>query len=357
MSFDPTNTQRYSSRAAGVCGVLFKSLTRLCPVLLAVLLLSSGLRAEERVEAAGRERSQAFLAGEFETIWRDMTAEMQGALGNVEALAELRERLAAGWGSEAEVVAEETSRKGGYGIYLRTSRWSATDQPVEMQWAFDDAMAIAGFFVRQKPRAAQSRHLDYATKASLRLPFDGEWHVYWGGRTLEENYHAVDAAQRFAVDLLIRRDGASHAGDPHRLESYFCWDAPVLAPAGGEVVEAVTGLPDQAIGETDAEHPAGNHVVLDLGAGAYLFLAHLRQGSVQVSTGDSVKAGQEIGRCGNSGNTSEPHLHVHMQTTPDLAEGEGLPMQFETFLADGRLVATGELRKGQQVAPAGKGID
>ncbi len=346
-----------TARAARRGMMRFRGSAPMWMPVLAMLLLPSGLGAEERIEEAGRGRSQAFLAGEFEPIWRDMTETMRKTLGSVDALAELRNRLASGLGSEAEVVAEETRRVGGYDIYLRTSRWTGTTQPVEMQWTFDDDLAIAGFFVRQKPVAAQSDHLDYSTKASMRLPFDGEWHVYWGGRTIEENYHAVDAAQRFAVDLVVRRDGASHAGDPHRLENYFCWDAPVLAPAAGDVVAAVTGLADQAIGKTDAENPAGNHVVLDLGEGEYLFLAHLRQGSVRVEAGDRVEPGEEIGRCGNSGNSSEPHLHVHMQTTPDLTSGEGLPMRFHNFVADGMPVDAGELRMGQRVAPAAAGGD
>ena len=55
--------------------------------------------------------------------------------------------------------------------------------------------------------------------------------MFWGGRTIEQNYHAADKAQRFAYDFLIRRDGASHIGDPSKLENYLCWDRPILAPA------------------------------------------------------------------------------------------------------------------------------
>ena len=115
---------------------------------------------------------------------------------------------------------------------------------------------------------------------------------------------------------------------------------------------AVDGLPDQAIGASDREQPAGNHVVLDLGDGEFAFLAHLRQHSVTVKQRDKVAPGQVLGRCGNSGNSSEPHLHVHLQTTPDLATGEGPPAFFENYIADGTLVDRGKPLQGQVIAPS-----
>ena len=70
-----------------------------------------------------------------------------------------------------------------------------------------------------------------------------------------------------------------------------------------------------------------------------------------VAEGERVEAGQEIGRCGNSGNTSEPHLHFHLQTTPVLGEGEGLPAFFNAYMADGETVERGEPVRGQTVEP------
>ena len=117
------------------------------------------------------------------------------------------------------------------------------------------------------------------------------------------------------------------------------------------MVTAVSVLPDQAIGSSDPAHPAGNHVVLDFGNGEFGFLAHMRSGSLKVKAGDKVEAGQEVGRCGNSGNTSEPHLHFHLQTTPNLAEGEGLPARFVDYMADGKSVESGEPEQGQAIEP------
>src|SRR5690606_4811284 len=150
---------------------------------------------------------------------------------------------------------------------------------------------------------AESRFLDYRTKANLHLPFEGKWYVVWGGRTLEQNYHAADRAQRFAMDMLISRDGATHSGDGTQLENYYCWGQPILSPGAGTVAAVVNDLPDNPIGATDPQHPAGNHIVIDLGNSEFAFLAHMQEGSVHMRVGARVKAGDQLGLCGNSGNT------------------------------------------------------
>ena len=100
----------------------------------------------------------------------------------------------------------------------------------------------------------------------------------------------------------------------------------------------------------DRANPVGNHVVIDHG-GEFSFLAHLRQGSVSVKAGDRVSAGQPLGRCGNSGNTTMPHLHYHLQTTAVFAQGAGLPAQFNDYRADGQRVARGEPQRGEHLEP------
>lgn len=202
------------------------------------------------------------------------------------------------------------------------------------------------------PAEAPSRHLDYQTKTPLRLPFQGDWFVFWGGRTEAENRHVFSVHQRFASDLLILRNGRSHTGDGTANEQYHCFGRPILAPGAGKVAVAVDGLPDNKPGERDRARPPGNYVVIDHGNGEFSFLAHLKRGSVAVESGSAVRAGDRIGLCGNSGNSSEPHLHYHLQTTAVFGHGEGLPVQFLGYRADGKRVERGELRRGQTVNPA-----
>lgn len=93
---------------------------------------------------------------------------------------------------------------------------------------------------------------------------------------------------------------------------------------------------------------------MNLGSGEFVFLAHLMQGSVKVDAGQTVARGEGVGRCGNSGNTSEPHLHLHIQTTANLQSGEGLPAYFGGYRADGVPVARGEPEKGQTLTSDGR---
>jgi hypothetical protein len=236
-------------------------------------------------------------------------------------------------------------------VHHRVARF--TGATVQITWAFDQAGAIAGFSVRpqagDRPSEHPSRYTDYQTKTRLRLPFDGEWTVINGGRTLATNPHARLRSQRFALDLVELRDGTSSNGAGQGLADYYIWGAAVLAPAGGEVVSALDQLPDNPIGTTDAQNPAGNHVVIDHGSGEYSFLAHLQQGSLAVKKGDRVVAGQKLGLVGNSGNTSEPHLHYHLQDGPAFPEAESMPASFDSYLANGVAVEHGEPQKGERI--------
>ncbi|HEY6571782.1 MAG TPA: M23 family metallopeptidase, partial [Candidatus Eisenbacteria bacterium] len=134
-------------------------------------------------------------------------------------------------------------------------------------------------------------------------------------------------------------------------EQYYCWRAPVLAPAAGTVVAAVDTFPDNPMGTTDRANPAGNHVAIDHGGGEYSFLAHFKRGSLVVKPGDKLLAGQLLGLAGNSGNTSEPHLHYHLQDGSAFPDVESMPAEFRDFIADGLPVARGEPVKGQRVRP------
>jgi len=298
---------------------------------------------------AGRSYSQAFLAGHLDDVWARMTPEMREAFGGFDGMVTFREDLNREFGAEVEVLSEEAREDAGTNVYLRTSRWSKSTTPVLMQWVLISDQRIAGFLVKPAPVLAPSRFLDYQTRTPLNLPFDGEWYVVWGGRTLEQNYHAANVAQRFAIDAVVVRDDSTHSGDASDPSNYYCWGQVVRAPAPAKVVSVVRDLPDNPIGTTDQKNPAGNHVVLDFGQGEFGFLAHMQEGSITASEGTTVQGGQELGRCGNSGNTSEPHVHFHLQTTPDLATGEGLPAVFRDYLADGRPVVSGELKAGESI--------
>jgi murein DD-endopeptidase MepM/ murein hydrolase activator NlpD len=178
------------------------------------------------------------------------------------------------------------------------------------------------------------------SEVPFRLPLDGPVTVAWGGATREVNYHVRGAAERWAYDLLVTRDGLSFRTDGRDVADYYAYGLPVRAPADGLVRSASDGEPDTALGARSLLDGCGNRVVLEVAVDEFLFLCHLMPGSVTVTEGDRVSSGQVVGRVGNSGNSTEPHLHVHLQTTPGRF-GEGIPLYFHEYRTAGGLVARG----------------
>jgi murein DD-endopeptidase MepM/ murein hydrolase activator NlpD len=148
------------------------------------------------------------------------------------------------------------------------------------------------------------------------------------------------------------RDGHTHTGEGTRCEDYYCYGQPILAPAAGSVVWTQDSLPDNPPGKMDPAHATGNSLILDHGNGEYSLFAHLQPGSLRVKVGDRVRADAELGRCGNSGNTTEPHLHYHLQNGPALFDADGLPVEFVDLAVNGKVVDRAEIVKGQVVRRA-----
>ena len=195
---------------------------------------------------------------------------------------------------------------------------------------------------------------DTEPAATVRLPTDTPLVVGWGGDTPDVNYHVFVPGQRWAYDLLV--EPALTSSDA--LEDYGCWGVTVVAPAAGAVVVARDRFPDMEPGTMDSKNPTGNFVAIRLPTDTYIVIAHLMKGSLTVEEGDEVEEGQVIGKCGNSGNTSEPHIHIHHQrqnprrSRTDLAEG--LPLFFKDH--DGDRMPTGGLQvvDGEVVAKGAK---
>jgi hypothetical protein len=193
-----------------------------------------------------------------------------------------------------------------------------------------------------------------APPATVRLPADVPLQVIWGGDKLANNRHIVAPDQRWAYDFVV---APYFSGSP-RVEDYGCYGIPVVAPSSGLVTDAHDGEPDEVPGAVSNNYtaPKGNYVVIQLETGTYLVIAHLKPGSVAVAAGEQVAEGQQIGQCGNSGNTSEPHIHIHHQrqdpSVYPLGFAEGLPLFFRDH--DGPPMPDGGYRiEGDRVIPLG----
>ena len=134
-------------------------------------------------------------------------------------------------------------------------------------------------------------------------------------------------------------------GDPSDVHNYDGYGADVLAVADGTVVETLNDLEDQKPGTLPdpktitLANVDGNHVVLDLGDGVFAFYAHLQNKSVRVVSGDRVKRGQVLGKLGNTGNTSAPHLHFHLMESPSVLGSNGIPYLIDSFASAGQVSA------------------
>lgn len=187
-----------------------------------------------------------------------------------------------------------------------------------------------------------SSHNHEVSNVRFRLPLDGPVNVSWGGDTREVNYHVSFPDQRWAYDLIVRQGGMRHQAQGDALEDYYVYNLPVVAPAAGIVRSAVDGEPDKQIGlRWRGGNPAGNHIVVEVAPNQFLFIGHLKRGSVKVKPGDTVQAGQEVGRVGNSGRTQVPHVHIHLQDSPALGFGEGIPLYFYNYRCEGRIIERG----------------
>ncbi len=122
--------------------------------------------------------------------------------------------------------------------------------------------------------------------------------------------------------------------------NYAIWEEPLYSPCNGTIRETRNDFPDLIPPQRDSQNPAGHHILIQC-LRADILMAHLQCGSLMVQTGETVKVGQAIAKVGDSGNTSEPHLHIHARrenTGQALLEGEGIPITF-----DGRFLVRNSL--------------
>ena len=191
-----------------------------------------------------------------------------------------------------------------------------------------DVIALAGTF--------------YYPASPVELNFslsDGVYYVIQGGNSILTNpFHksGTDNQEEFALDIVKLNRAGNRAGGiyPHGLNSYAIYGAIVYSPCDGEIIELVDGIPDNSIGDA-GRHPS-NHIVIRC-KGVRVTLAHMMSGSFSVHIGQFVREGEALARVGNSGHTSEPHLHI--DAVRDSVNGiDPIPISF-----NGRLLSTNSI--------------
>jgi len=202
--------------------------------------------------------------------------------------------------------------------------------------SIDNNAQINGLFV--KPFTSVNLPMLVRNSTKLNLPFKDEWTVLWGGDTKELNYHVENQGQKNAFDMLIKdAKGNSFKTEGKTNEDYYAFGKGLSAPCNGEVVLVIDGVKDNSIGETNSFNVGGNMIIIKTSANKYLVFCHFKHRSIVVKEGQVIKQGQLLGLCGNSGHSSEPHLHFHIQNDENMQSATGAKCYFDKLIVNGQL--------------------
>ncbi|WP_367321857.1 M23 family metallopeptidase [Streptomyces sp. HUAS ZL42] len=236
-------------------------------------------------------------------------------------------------------------------------------------WLAGSAVLVLGLALSFLPAAPR------VTPRSLGAPVTGRWSAVNSPGTRVPSHRTHAYGQTFAIDLVHEPENGSRpkfgeAPGFRPPEDFPAFGRELVAPCDGRVVTVRDRAKDHRSRSTrqafaymilegmvrELAGPRGvlgNHIILDLGDHTYAVFAHLQRGSAMVRPGQLVHRSQVIGRCGNSGNSSEPHLHFQLMDHPSPLVAAGVPFVFSDVSVDGREPAGGVPADGQTIAATG----
>ncbi|WP_338358694.1 peptidoglycan DD-metalloendopeptidase family protein [Yeosuana marina] len=284
----------------------------------------------ELTKTVANNFQQKYNANDYQGIYEMFSNEMKNFMPHEKTLAFLR-----GLNSEAGII--------------KTKSFVKYEQPnvalyktnferivVALYISVDENSKINGLMV--KPFKEEKLPELNRNVSKLKLPFNEEWTVLWGGDTKELNYHVIDEAQKNAFDFVITNQlGKSYKNEGETNEDFYAFGKQLISPTDGEVVLVVDGIKDNKPGIPNPLYVPGNTVIIKTENNEYLFFAHFKLHSIFVKQGQMVKQGDVLGSCGNSGNSTEPHLHFHIQNVEDMNKATGAKSYFENILVNGEL--------------------
>ena len=303
-------------------------------ILLALLLFTVNRASAQAEKSADKKVSeifeQKFNSDHFNGIFDMFSAEMKNILPQKEAInffAELKE-------GAGKIINREFKNyvRGTFASYKTTFEKGI----FSLNISTNKQLEITGFYI--EPFLENNVGEIKRNSTKLILPFKGKWNVGWGGDTVDLNYHVQYKAQKNAFDFLITdNEGKTYITNGRTNIDYYAFGKEIIAPCDAEVVLAVDGIEDNKPGELNPLYIPGNTVILKTENDEYLFFLHFQQHSVKVKEGQKVKKGDLLGLCGNSGNSSEPHLHFHIQNVKDMNRATGVKSYFSNIIVDGEL--------------------
>lgn len=281
-----------------------------------------GQTASEKVQKMAQLFVSAYEAKDYARIDSQFNREMKAAVPN-EKFKEFLDNLKSNFGKIIKLDSPNFVAP------------SVANFPVEFERgkmvlfiALDAQGKIGGLSITTPPPVKPKNTSRNQTR--LALPFRGEWLIVWGGDTVEQNQHRNAPNQRFAFDILkVNEKGSTHAGDGWKNEDFYAFGQEIIAPADGTVIYAVDGVHDNKPGESNRMFLPGNTIIVKHRENEYSLFAHFKQNSIRVKVGDKVTKNQVLGLCGNSGNSSEPHLHFQVQNTAFFEDEGSMKTFFE----------------------------
>lgn len=200
--------------------------------------------------------------------------------------------------------------------------------------------------IKSTPEESFSRYLSYifrfgeiATKISL--PFSGSWSVY---QEFDDEW-THKGKYKYAYDFVIKHEGKSYRNDSTDVQEYYCFGESILSPVSGYIVDSRDDLIDNMIGQVDTINNWGNYIIIKSDTGFFVEISHIMQYSSSVKVGDYVQTGSVIAKCGNSGYSPEPHIHIQVQDV-GIIGGFTREFCFSEYYKENELIFNAKPQKG-----------
>ena len=283
-----------------------------------------------------------FNAGQTDSIYQMFASNMQSAF----PLSKLSEYVSKVNQDKGNIIGIglpfiSALNKGEVPLYFKSDT-------LDLNISLDNSHKMIGFGIK----AARKRPpIPNHNNTPVILPFKGQWQCFWGGETEEQNKHIVLSNQRHAFDfVIVDSSGKSFKDKGKVLTDYYAYGQNVYAPANGIVTDVTNGVRDNEPGNLNPFFALGNSLIIKINTNEYVVLAHFQNNSVRVKVGDEIKRGQVLGLCGNSGNTTEPHIHFHLQNTPVIQDGIGIKIVFPEIIVNNKKLLNYSPVKGDKIS-------
>jgi Peptidase family M23 len=260
-----------------------------------------------------------FLKGEFQAIY-NQTANNFKEMITIEQFME----LSSSFNSDVQNYSLESETR--LTDHLRHFLWIDNEKIKAISVTFNPDDVIQSLLLA--PFETYPETDNQLSKNTYMMPIQDEWFVFWGGANQFINYHYEIDEQRYAYDLVIVEGGQSFKDTPKLNDDFYSFNKEVVAPCDGRVVNVVNSIVDNELGSTNVSNPEGNYVTIQHANDEYSLIAHFKQNSIVVEPGQTIKQGQLVGLCGNSGNSSEPHIHFQVMDSPNHHNAKSIRIRF-----------------------------